>query len=76
MADLKLQAFVDRFEEDFAVLLLVEEGREILWPADHLPEGVSEGDVIAIHLTVDAAATRNTQDVIGSLIDRLECREQ
>lgn len=76
MAEIKLQAFVDRFEEDFAVLLLVEEGREILWPADHLPEGATEGDVISVHLTIDVAATRNTQDLISSLIDRLERREQ
>lgn len=76
MAEVKLQVFVDRFEEDYAVLLIVEEGREILWPSDHLPEGTSEGDVISVHLTIDAEATKKAQDVIGSLIDRLERREQ
>lgn len=67
-----VRAFVDRFEGDQAVLLVGDEGRPLLWPARNLPPGAREGVIVRIEVLVDDAATKSAEDVINSLIDRLE----
>lgn len=66
------RAFVDRIEGDQAVLLVGDDGEQVLWPVKCLPEGVGEGSVISFSLSADAAATKAAEDVIDSLINRLE----
>ena len=39
-------AVIDRFEADKAVLLVGEEEKKVVFPADELPVGLSEGDYI------------------------------
>ena len=70
MAELRLRAFLDRFEGDFAVLLLGDEGEQVVWPAKLLPEGAVEGSVLCV--TLDADVTKAAEEDINSLIDRLE----
>ena len=72
MAERELRAFLDRFEGEFAVLLLGEEGEQVRWPARSLPEGAIEGSVLSITIAPDAAASKAAEDAINSLIDRLE----
>ena len=68
----RVQAFVDRIEGDCATLLLGDEGRPVCWPVEALPENAGEGSFVSITLTLDEKATKAAEDVIDSLIDRLE----
>ena len=72
MASRKISVFVDRFEGDYAVLLVGEGGTQVLWPIEYLPDGVVEGGVVSLTLSTDTAATEATGDVINSLIEHLE----
>lgn len=67
----RIKAFLDRYDGEFAVLLLGDEGREALWPADMLPDGVGEGSVLWIDISVDAAAQADARRQIDEFIDRL-----
>jgi hypothetical protein len=66
-----LQAVVDRFEGDKAVLLLDGGGVAVVWPRALLPGNVREGDVLAVTLAVDAAATEAAQQEAVKLLGNL-----
>jgi hypothetical protein len=68
----EVRAFVDRIEEDGAVLLVGDEGRDAIWPVDSLPQGAREGSVLRVVIRLDEDATRQTEDVVDSLIERLQ----
>lgn len=72
MSDCRIRAFLDRYEGGCAILLLGDEGREALWPADLLPDGAREGTVLWIDLGVDGEATAQEQDNVETIIDRLK----
>lgn len=72
MAEKHLRAYVDRFEGDCAIVLLGEEGYQALWPVADLPEGVREGSVLSVTVRIDSEETRAAEDIIESLIDRLQ----
>ena len=72
MASRKLSVFVDRFEGDYAVLLVGEDNTQVPWPIKHLPDGIAEGSIVSFTLRADTAATREAGDAIDSLIERLE----
>lgn len=67
----ELKAFVDRFEGDFAVLLIGEEGHQLLWPIKNLPDNTCEGNILNIVVQIDIEATKAAEDTIENLIDRL-----
>lgn len=71
MSSIRVRAFLDRVEEDRAVILVGEEGLEVVWPIDALPEGVREGSVLSFTVHVDEEAKEQTEQVVDSLIDRL-----
>jgi hypothetical protein len=52
------QGVIDRIEGEQAVIVL-EDGRRLLWPADGLPDGAAEG--LAVVLTLALAADAETQ---------------
>ena len=72
VGSLKVSVFVDRFEGDYAVLLVSEKGVQVRWPVEYLPDGVAEGSIMSLTLRADAAATKAAGDAINSLIERLE----
>ena len=57
---MKLNAVIDRFEGDKAVLLVGEQETSVNWPKELLP-AVKEGDILAIDITVDEQATKQAQ---------------
>lgn len=71
----RLRAFVDKIEGDTATLLIGDEGRPVCWPVEALPDDVVEGSIISIILALDDDATKAAEDVINSLIDRLEHKD-
>lgn len=72
MSDCRIRALLDRFEGECAILLLGDEGREALWPADLLPDGAREGTALWIDLGLDTGATAQKQDNVETIIDRLK----
>ncbi len=44
------KAFIDRFEEDIAVLIVGEDERKLNVPRSSLPEGAEEGDWLQVEL--------------------------
>lgn len=68
---MQVTAFVDRVEEDFIVLLVGEEGNQILWPKSIFPKDIKEGTIVKLTIESDEAATRAAEETIEELIDRL-----
>lgn len=68
----EFKAFVDRIEGDRAVVLIGEEGRQAIWPLEYLPEGSREGSVLRVAIGLDEDATKQTEEIVDSLIDRLQ----
>jgi len=71
MSEKHLRAFVDRIEAGSAVVLVGEQGWEVAWPLEELPDGVREGDALTIRVRIDDEATDSSKRKIDSLIDRL-----
>ena len=63
-----ISAYVDRFEEAYAVLLLGDAMRKVNFPRDFLPADVGEGDYIKISIERDAAATAAAEDEALALL--------
>jgi len=49
-----ISAYIDRFEGDYAVLLVGAQEEKVNFPRHLLPEGVGEGDYLALTLAYDA----------------------
>ena len=45
-----ISGYIDRFEEEYAVILLGEDFAQVDFPRDYLPEDAGEGDYIKIHI--------------------------
>ncbi len=70
---MQLQVVVDRIVEEQAVLLYrPDEKKEILWPLELLPEEVREGHILNIEVNIDEAETRQAEERVGKLIQRLK----
>ena len=72
MSSKELKAFVDRIEGDNAVVLIGDEGRHAVWPLQDLPEGTREGSVLRVVVRLDDEATKQTEELVDSLIERLQ----
>ena len=65
-------AMIDRFEEDKAVLLVGDEEKKVVFPAEELPEGLNEGDDICIEISYDAEKTKAAQAEAEALLKDLQ----
>ena len=72
MSEKTLRGFVDRIEDDRATILLGEDGDQVTLAADCLPDGAGEGSVLSVVIRFDDEATRHTEEIVYSLISRLE----
>lgn len=72
---MKIRAVLDRFEESKAVLLAGEQELSVNWPKELLPK-VSEGDILAIEITLDTEATKQAQAEIDDLFDQIMRKNQ
>ena len=48
-----IAGYIDRFEEDVAVILLIDGDYQLKIPAERLPEDMGEGDYINMSLSQD-----------------------
>ena len=70
----EIEAVIDRFEGDNAVLLVGHDERQAIFPAAGLPEGISEGDYIHMEISYDAKATNAAMEESTRLLDELRGR--
>ncbi len=76
---MEVQAVVDRFEEDKAVLLVGEEEEQLVVSRAELPEGVKEGDWLRARIeddvllsaTIDEEETARAKSRIADKLERL-----
>ena len=62
-----IKAYIDRIEEDKAVMLLGDEYRRLNFPVALLPKNLGEGDYVTIEIKRDEAAEDNAADELLSL---------
>ena len=65
-------AAIDRFEADKAVLLVGEEEKKVVFPADELPVGLSEGDYIRWEISFDEERTKEAREEAAALLKELK----
>lgn len=68
-----LKVTIDRFEDGYAVLLV--QGKEevhIDFPAELLPEGCREGDILDIDISRDEESTEDARREVSDLIEKLK----
>lgn len=53
-----MQAVIDRFEENKAVLLVGEDEISVVFPKKYLPANVGEGDYLKVEIFYDEEATK------------------
>lgn len=63
-----ISAYIDRFEEDKAVLLLGDDMKKCNFPKSCLPDGLTEGDYITIDIACDKEATEAAEDEARKLM--------
>ena len=63
-----ISAYIDRFEEEYAVILLGDDFLSADFPRAYLPEDVNEGDYIKIHIERDTAATEAAEAEARALL--------
>jgi hypothetical protein len=74
-----VDAVIDRFEEDKAVILLGEEEKVLVVDRSRLPQGAGEGDWLMVDVregrlvaaTIDAEATEQARARIRDKLERL-----
>lgn len=49
-----ISAYIDRIEEDKAVILLGDDMKKMNFPAAYLPDDIGEGDYVTIEIKPDA----------------------
>jgi len=70
---MQIQAVIDRFEGDKAVLLVGDDEVQVVWPRHILPTTAQEGDILSMALQVDseatAAAKAETENLLKQILE-------
>ncbi|MCM0757728.1 MULTISPECIES: DUF3006 domain-containing protein [Sporomusa] len=67
---MEMKAVIDRFEGKKAVLLVGDQEISVVWPRELLPK-CEEGDILAIQMAVDMAATEQARAEIDDLFEQI-----
>lgn len=71
---MEIQAVIDRFEGNKAVLLVGEDETQVVWSRHILPREVKEGDILRIDLHIDheatAVAKKEAEDLLKQILER------
>lgn len=65
-------AVIDSIEDGKAVLLVGEEEKKAVFPADELPTELNEGDYVDIAITYDGERTQAARDEAEALLKELD----
>ena len=63
-----ISAYLDRFEEDNAVLLLGDDMKKCNFPRSYLPDGLNEGDYVKIDIQYDKETTEAAEAEAQALL--------
>ncbi|MBS4029858.1 MAG: DUF3006 domain-containing protein [Clostridiales bacterium] len=66
-----MKAVIDRFEEDYAVVLFGDEEIKVDIPKKLLPEGVQEGSWLRVSFELDQEGTQKQKEKIKDMLDKL-----
>lgn len=64
-----ISAYIDRFEEDKAVLMLGDDMKKCNFPKSYLPDGLQEGDYVKISIEYDKEATEAAEEEARALMN-------
>ena len=73
---MQIQAVIDRFEGNKAVLLVGDDEVQVVWPKHILPSEVKEGDILSIGLQVDSQATVDAKAEAEGLLKQILKKNQ
>lgn len=73
---MEIQAVIDRFESNKAILLLGDEEARVVWPKHILPSEVKEGDILHIDLHIDVKATITAKTEAECLLKEILAKNQ
>lgn len=71
-----LSCVIDRFEENFAVLLVGEEEVKVNFPKKLLPSSLEEGDWLKIDIAYDEKATEQARKEAEELLRELQAKNK
>jgi len=66
-----VRGVIDRFEENYAVILLGAKEKKINWPKEFLPQGAKESQVICFTLKIDHEATSTLEKETAELWQKI-----
>lgn len=66
-----MEAVIDRFEGEYAILLFEGQDVQVDFPKKLLPVDVKEGDVIALDIRINGEETQNRRDRVENLLEKL-----
>ncbi|NLY11299.1 MAG: DUF3006 domain-containing protein [Firmicutes bacterium] len=72
---MEFQAVIDRFEGEWAVLLVGEKEYVVNFPKELLPKGAKEGDHLSGNFRIDQDSTEQARQRVTSLLEKLSKKE-
>lgn len=73
---MQIQAVIDRFEGNKAVLLVGDDEAQVAWPRHILPSEVKEGDVLQVDVQIDHEATKAAKAEAEDLLKQILANNQ
>ncbi len=67
-----MKAVIDRFEGDFAVVMVGDKEIKVDIPRSLLPKGAREGSWLKFNLELDQEGTEKQKEKISKLLDKLK----
>ncbi|MBC8014328.1 MAG: DUF3006 domain-containing protein [Sporomusaceae bacterium] len=68
---MQIQAVIDRFEGNKAVMLVGDDETQVVWPKHILPVEVNEGDILQINVQIDREATSAAKSLAEELLKEI-----
>ncbi len=65
-----IKAVIDRFEKNQAVIR-TDDGQELLWPIENLPDGTTEGGAIRLIVSASENDTQEREAIAKALLNQI-----
>jgi hypothetical protein len=74
MLTIPLKAVIDRIEDNKAVIR-TDDGQNLLWPIENLPEDTSEGSVVYINLNKSELEEKERENLAKDILNEVMNKE-
>ena len=71
-----MKVVIDRFEGDYAVVLVEDEEIKVDIPKQLLPKGAKEGSWLKLNFELDLEGTEKQKEKISKLLDKLKNKKR